>query len=72
MFRWIARCFEDANGVPDEARVAAFLMVLAFITNSVVSVVMNPAHTFDAQQFGIGAGALAAGVGVWFGQRKDN
>lgn len=69
---WITRMFSDATGEPDDARVAAFLIVLAFIFNAIYAVVAGKEHTFDAQQFGIGAGALAAGVGIWFGQRKAN
>src|SRR5512135_93360 len=67
---WINKLFCDANGVPDDARVAAFLLVLAFIGNSIYATVTG--HTFDAQQFGVGSGALAAGIGGWFGFRKAN
>lgn len=69
---WLRKIFEDAAGVPDDARIAAFLLVLAFIANSATAVIMSETHTFDAQQFGIGAGALAAGLGAWFGIRKEN
>jgi hypothetical protein len=69
---WIKRLFEDADGVPDDARIAAFLMVLAFCGNSITSVWLTTAHAFDAQQFGIGAGAISAGLGGWFGFRKGN
>ena len=69
---WLARLFADATGEPDDARVAAFLIVLTFIGNSVSAVWLSPSHTFDAQSFGLGAGGLAAGIGVWFGQRKAN
>lgn len=72
MIAWVKMMFSDANGNPDDARVAAFMMVIAFIGNSIAGVVMSQSHMFDAQQFGIGAGALAAGIGVWFGQRKGN
>ena len=72
MLDWIKKLFADANGVPDDARIAAFLLVLSFIGNSITGVVMSTSHAFDAQAFGIGAGALAAGIGVWFGARKGN
>lgn len=68
---WIKRLFEDADGVPDDARIAAFLIVLTFCCNSIASVTLGNEHAFDASEFGVGAGALAAGIGVWFGQRKD-
>ena len=66
---WINRMFSDADGIPDDARVSAFMIVLAFIGNSVFAVVMSSTHGFDAQQFGIGVGAMSAGIGVWFSQR---
>ena len=69
---WVNRMFCDANGVPDDARVAAFIIVLAFVGNSVFSIIMSTNHAFDAQQFGIGTGAMAAGIGCWFGVRKSN
>ena len=66
---WINRMFSDPNGIPDDARVSAFMIVLAFVGNSIFAVVMSSTHGFDAQQFGIGVGAMAAGLGLWFGQR---
>lgn len=72
LIKWIAGVFEDAKGVPDEARIGAMLLIVAFCGNSVAAVVMSSTHAFDAQTFGIGAGALAAGLGAWLGLRKDN
>lgn len=72
MLDWIRRAFSDAGGEPDDARINASLIVLTFLGNSIASVVMSPTHSFDAQAFGIGAGAIAGGIGVWFGQRKGN
>jgi len=69
---WLKSLFADANGIPDDARLAAFLLVLSYIANSIVAIVMSHEHLFNAQEFGIGAGALSAGIGVWFGQRKDH
>lgn len=69
---WVAAMLSDAQGVPDEARVGAMLLIAAFVGNSIVSVVMSASHDFNAQNFGIGAGALAAGLGAWLGLRKDN
>jgi hypothetical protein len=71
-FTWVRQLFEDANGVPDEARVGAFILICCFAWNSVSSVMYSATHAFSAQDFGIGAGALAAGVGAWLGLRKDN
>ena len=62
MLDWIKKLFADANGVPDDARIAAFLLVLSFIGNSITGVVMSTSHAFDAQAFGIGAGAQSSCV----------
>lgn len=69
---WIKKMLSDTQGVPDEARVGAMLLIVTFCGNSVASVVMSASHAFDAQTFGIGSGALAAGLGAWLGLRKDN
>jgi len=69
---WLHKLVSDASGIPDEARLAALALVLTFCGNTVASVVMSPSHAFDMQAFGIGAGALATGLGAWLGLRKDN
>lgn len=69
---WWQRVFEDSAGIPDEARIGAMLLIVAFVGNSVLTVLLNEGHVFNAQDFGIGAGALTAGVGAWLGLRKDN
>lgn len=68
---WLNRMFSDANGVPDEGRVGAMLLIVSFCGASIASVVMSPTHAFDMQDFGVGAGALAGGLGALFGFRKD-
>lgn len=70
MFAFIKSGFTTSAGELDDARVSAFMVVLTFIGNSILSVYHGA--PFDAQQFGIGAGALFAGAGAWFGIRKDN
>ena len=67
---WIRKAFEDANGIPDDARVSAFLLVLAFIANA--GFALYKGQAWNAQDFGIGAGALVAGIGGFFGLRKGN
>lgn len=62
--------FSDSTGAIDDARVAACLIVLTYLFNSVLAICKG--QTWDAQSFGVGAGSLAAGIGVWFGQRKEN
>lgn len=69
---WLNKMFCDANGVPDDARVAAFLITLTFCAAQLMGIWLGAAHSFDAQQFGIGAGAMAAGIGGLFGLRKDH
>jgi hypothetical protein len=69
---WLKALLSDAVGIADDARVGAFLLVLTYCGATVASVVMSPTHEFHAQEFGIGAGALAAGIGALFGLRKDN
>jgi len=71
MLEWIKKGFTCEDGSLDDARLAAFLMVMTFLGNSIVAVWMSPTHAFNAQDFGVGAGALSAGIGVWFGQRKS-
>lgn len=69
--KWIKQLMEDAHGIADDGRVAAFLTVMGFIACAVYSVAAK-GHPFDPQAYGIGAGALFAGIGALFGLRKDN
>ena len=63
--------FSDPNGLADDGRVGAFLVVLGYIAIAGWDVMVNK-KPFDPQQYGIGAGALFAGVGAMFGIRKGN
>lgn len=65
MYDWINKAFCDINGVPDEARICAVAMVLAYLMLAFVDIVFHGA-SFDMQAFGIGAGALSGGIGGWF------
>ena len=67
---WLKSMFSDSSGAVDDARIAAFMMVVSFIGNSAFA--LYKGQPWNPQEFGLGAGALAAGVGVWFGQRKGN
>ncbi len=62
---WLKSVLTDPNGLWDDARICAVLMVLAYIGLSGWDVIKLGQH-FDMQQFGVGAGALSAGVGGWF------
>ena len=70
MKKWLLKMLEDSEGIPDEARVSAMLLVLSFITLAGWDL-MALAHAFNAQNYGIGIGALAAGIGGWFKMRGD-
>lgn len=72
VLEFIKSGFTTDKGELDDARLAAFLLVLAYIGHSLLAIVLEPTHKFDPQAWGIGAGALAAGIGMWFGQRKEN
>jgi hypothetical protein len=64
MLAWLSKLLADPAGLPDEARVSAMLLVLAFIGLAGWNVIVLR-HAFDMQQFGVGAGrsppASAAG-----------
>ena len=65
MKTWLKSLLSDAAGGLDDARLAAMLMVVAYIGLAGYDVI-GAHRPFDMQQFGIGAGALSAGVGGWF------
>ena len=71
MIDWLKKLLEDDNGIPDEARVSAMLLVLGFLGAAAWDIVALK-HAFNAQAYGIGAAALAAGVGAWMGFRGKN
>ena len=71
MLAWISKMLSDPQGVPDDGRVAALLMVLAYIALASWNVIALH-HRFDMLQFGGGAGTLSGGIGAWLGLRKGN
>jgi hypothetical protein len=68
---WLKQLMADAAGIADDARIGAMLMILTYCGAAIATVVMNPAHTFDFQAFGIGATGLAGGIGLLFKLRGD-
>jgi len=72
MIQFLKSGFTTKEGDLDDGRVIAFMLVLTFIGNTLYATYVNFAHTFDMQNFGIGAGALCGGIGAFFGLRKDN
>lgn len=71
MLAWISKMLSDPAGLPDDSRVAAMLLVVAYIALATWTVV-DQGHAFNMLQFGAGAGTLAGGVGAWLGLRKGN
>lgn len=71
ILNWLKSILADPNGVPDDARICAVLMVISYIALAAFDVIYHDAK-FDMQQFGIGAGALSAGVGGWFKLRGSD
>ena len=70
MMAFIKSGFTTAQGELDDARVAAMLLVLAYIGSTFYTIYQG--QPFNYKDFGIGVGALSAGVGCWFGIRKEN
>ena len=70
MIGWLKQLVADANGMADDARISALLLVLTFIGNSIFSTIKS--GTFDPSAYGMGAAAMAGGIGAWFGLRKGN
>ena len=59
----------DAQGVWDDARFHASLLVLAYIGCSIYAIYKG--QEWNPQSFGAGAGFLATGIGAWFKLRGD-
>jgi FtsH-binding integral membrane protein len=72
MIEWAKKGLSDDVGNMDEARVSAMVTVLTFLGCAIASVVMSETHEFKMQDFGIGFGAMAAGIGGWLGFRGKN
>ena len=70
-FAWLARVLADSDNIPDEARLGALLLVLAYIFLAVWDLVALH-HAFVPWSFGTGAGALVTGIGGWMYGRGKN
>lgn len=66
----IGQMFTDKDGIADDGRIAAFLLMLTYIGNSVYAVYLG--QVWHPQDFGIGAGALVTGLGALLKLRGDN
>ena len=69
---FLKQMFVDKDGVADMERVAAFFMVLAFVWNAVHALYLPTPQVWNPQDYGIGAGALAAGLGALLRLRGEN
>ena len=72
LFQWIKGGLSYSDGTMDDGAIAALGTVIAYLAISAYSVYASDGHHFNMQEFGVGAGALFAGVGVLLGQRKFN
>lgn len=71
LLNWIQRLIADSNGVPDEARLMAVLVVLVYLALAVWNVGYEH-RPFDYAAFGQGIGFTSAGIGAWFFGRGKN
>jgi len=74
---WIKGGYTASDGSLDDARLSATALVVGFIVFAFYAIKQAPPQNLQEvaetiKNFGIGAGALSAGVGGWFGFRKDN
>ena len=70
MIPWLKGLLADPNGVPDDGRLAALLIVLSYIGNSAYA--LHLGQVWNPQDYGIGAGAVLAGAGGLFKLRAGN
>jgi hypothetical protein len=67
----VRQCFTESDNIThDLYRYLALFSIISGIGLQVFAVGWH-GQTFDMQQFGIGTGALFAGVGVALGLKKD-
>lgn len=69
---WIIKGLSDDAGNMDEARVMAVATVITFLGCAIAAVILSEHHEFKMQDFGIGFGAMAAGMGGWLRFRGKN
>lgn len=67
---FIKEMFTDKNGIADDGRIAAFVLMLTYVGNSTYATYLN--QLWHPQDFGIGAGALVAGLGALLKLRGEN
>lgn len=69
MKAFLKEVLSNNDGQWDDGRITAFLLILTFILNSIYALYLQ--QLWSPQNFGIGAGALVAGIGGFFNLRGD-
>ena len=70
MKEWLRSLVTNAQGIVDEARISAILIVITFIGMVLVDI-LGHGNKFDMQAYGLGSAAMAGGIGAWFYGRGD-
>ena len=70
MLNWLKLVFSDPNGVPDDARITAMCAVFTALGLAIYAIVVK-GQVFEMQAYGVGIGALYAGVGASFKLRGN-
>ncbi len=65
--QWIIDLFRDQNSDADETVLYALSGVLTYNALAIYSVVASTTHAFDMQAYGIGFGAILAGIFAGYG-----
>lgn len=69
MRAWLKDLLTDANGDADETVLYAFLGIMTFVWMQVYDVIYLK-HAFNPQGFGVGMGAILAGVFAGYGAKS--
>ena len=67
---WWARAFEDANGIPDDARVIGAVICVWFMV--LTTAMCIALRWYDPLRVGGGIAAVTGGIAAWFGFRKEH
>ncbi len=70
MMAWLKGLLGDPNGIPDDGRLAALIIVLGYVGNSAFA--LYKGQPWNPQDYGVGAGAIMAGAGGLFKLRGGN
>jgi hypothetical protein len=62
---YIKSMVADPNGLADDARLCALLLVFTFIGGVLIDLLINH-NKFEPQAYGLGSASLCGGVGAWF------